>query len=170
MNNDNFFRRPIWEEFSENAHRIRRNLLISLGIAYFITFSGKSISGTVNVLGIEIGGITIRDVFLIFFLLITYHLLHFVLASKIYYQQWKVKRPNNKTNKNSTLYNEFSGYVSDDIELESNLRIICKRLASYEKSIWDTYRWQGFYWLLIELGIPILFGVFIWGVLLGVLI
>ena len=40
---EKIFREPIWEEFDENTHRIRRNLLWVSTIALIIVLNGLSI-------------------------------------------------------------------------------------------------------------------------------
>ncbi len=75
-----------FENFDENTHRVRRNLLIFSVIALFYKLSGATLTGKFSFLGLEFDHIDHEMIDLFLFWIVGYHLIHFVWLALEHYQ------------------------------------------------------------------------------------
>lgn len=80
---------PVLEEFSAHNLAIRRNLMLVSFIAIIIVTYDLAITG--QFVGINIQGLDKAVMSEIFFLLVAYHLIHFIWATWDHVQHWRVR-------------------------------------------------------------------------------
>lgn len=82
----------IIDDLSENAHRVRRNLLIFSFVAIFYKLSGASISDKgVSFYGINFQHIDENFISIGIFLIVFYHLFHFLLITIAHWQYLRIR-------------------------------------------------------------------------------
>jgi len=75
-----------FEDFNENTHRVRRNLLIFSTIALFYKLSGAILSGKFSFLGLEFDHINTKMIDIFLLCIVIYHLIHFAWLAIEHYK------------------------------------------------------------------------------------
>lgn len=82
---------PVFDDFSENTLRIRRNLLIVSSLALAYKLNGLTVSPDSSLFGVKFEGLTNGVIDQTFFWLIMYHLVHFGWNSVVNAQSWRIR-------------------------------------------------------------------------------
>ena len=80
-----------FENFDENTHRVRRNLLIFSVIALFYKLSGATLTGKFSFLGLEFDHIDHEMIDLFLFWIVAYHLIHFTWLELEHFARHKTR-------------------------------------------------------------------------------
>ncbi|MGE3713453.1 MAG: hypothetical protein AB7F82_02845 [Alphaproteobacteria bacterium] len=84
------YSQPVWDEFNENVHRIRRNLLIFSSILAILKIFGLEISNQ-PFMGIPVKGLSTNEAITILAVITLYHLIHYAVVVWTYYLRWSVR-------------------------------------------------------------------------------
>lgn len=95
---------PIFDGFSENVYRIRRNLLAFAVLSLVITLNDLSINQT----NLPVKGLSNQGMYIFLFLITLYHLVHFAIYVRQYWSQWHIRLTGKKL-----LYSTSSGAGAD---------------------------------------------------------
>lgn len=105
---------PVFEDFSENTFRIRRNLLVTSGIAIFLIFNHITIQKA-DFFGVTLEKLTTDSIYQALILIVGYNWVHFLANAREHYLQWKIRRTGTKLSHITagTFASELGDYSSD---------------------------------------------------------
>ncbi len=102
------------DDFSDNAHRVRRNLMIFSSIALLYKLSGAEIEN-INIFGIAAKGISDQEILVALLAIAFYHLMHFALIAlgHLEYLRIRLTRGNIKFLTGSPVGSDYEDFPSD---------------------------------------------------------
>lgn len=173
---------PIFDGFSENVYRIRRNLLGFAVLSLVVTLNDL----TINETNLPVRGLSNQGLYLSLFLITIYHYAHFMVYVRQYWAQWRIRLTGNATlsyttakfgqgvidynqtaslNRDettiphqSTLYSWWKKHKNDPAMKDSMLRdgYVTERLKRFDDAFWKFQRQQHLNWIVFEVSAPIL--------------
>lgn len=82
---------PIFDDFSDNTLKIRRNLLVAAFLVVVYKLNGLSVGADASVAGVKIVGLTNQVVDQTMFWVVAYLVVHFGWNSITHFQQWRLR-------------------------------------------------------------------------------
>ena len=173
---DEVFKEPFYEGFDENTYRMRRNLIVSSSISLLLVWFNLKISETTSLGFFSVEGLSNRVVYTALFFVTLYNLGHFFVVALSYFLKWRISvtgRNNiidfnfNEINvRQATLYlwwvqNRDTLCSSENPKITENAYDnIRKSLERFDNAFWLFQKWQFYRWVLLEIYLPIVLGIF----------
>lgn len=148
--------KPVDLGFSDNALKVRRNLLVFGCITGFISFTGITVNTSSSVVGLYFNGLTEEHVMIALLITNLYHLVHFVWYVVDGYSEWRLRltgtRVAHKTiailadengdypddPRQSTLYHWWLSSVNQMGDIKERLMDVSNKFVSLQTEIHDS--------------------------------